>query len=102
FGSFNVQPADLCKVFVNLALAKFLSRVDTDFTKPRSQLIASAIVLIPALITVAQKETGLALVFFAFFLVMFREGLPAKYLIIGFSFAVLVIATLLMEKNTLA
>lgn len=102
FGSFQIQPAEICKVFVALALAKYLSRVETEFTKPRSQLIAVAIVVIPALITIAQKETGLALVFFAFFLVMFREGLPAIYLIIGFSFAVLVVATLLVEKNTLA
>lgn len=102
FGSFNFQPADICKLFVALALAKYLSRVETEFSKPRSQLIAAGIVLIPALITIAQKETGLALVFFAFFLVMFREGLPAIYLIVGFSFAVLVVATLLVEKNTLA
>lgn len=102
FGGFQIQPADICKVFVALALAKYLSRVETEFSKPRSQLIAVAIVLLPALITIAQKETGLALVFFAFFLVMFREGLPAIYLIVGFSFAVLVVATLLIEKNTLA
>lgn len=102
FGSFQMQPADICKIFVALALAKYLSRVETDFTTPRSQLIAAAIVLVPAIITIAQKETGLALVFFAFFLVMFREGLPAIYLVIGFSFAVLVVATLLVEKNTLA
>jgi rod shape determining protein RodA len=102
FGGFQIQPADICKVFVALALAKYLSRVETEFTRPRSQLTAVAIVVVPALITIAQKETGLALVFFAFFLVMFREGLPAIYLIVGFSFAVLVVATLLVEKNTLA
>lgn len=102
FGSFQMQPAEICKIFVALALAKYLSRVETEFIKPRSQLIAVAIVVLPALITIAQKETGLALVFFAFFLVMFREGLPAIYLIVGFSFAVLVVATLLVEKNTLA
>ena len=102
FGGFQIQPADICKIFVNLALAKYLSRVETEFVKPRSQLIAAGIVLLPALITIAQKETGLALVFFAFFLVMFREGLPAIYLVIGFSFATLVVATLLVEKNTLA
>ena len=102
FGGFQLQPAELCKLFVNLALAKFLSRVDTDFTKPRSQLIAATIVMLPALITIAQSETGLALVFFSFFLVMFREGLPPGYLIIGFTLAVLVVATLLVEKYTLA
>src|SRR5215831_6295541 len=101
-GGFNLQAAELCKVCVNLALAKYLSRVDTDFNRPRSQLIASVIVLLPALITIAQKETGLALVFLAFFLVMFREGLPAGYLILGFSVAVLVVATLLVDKNILA
>ncbi len=101
-GGFNLQPAELCKVFVNLALAKYLSRVETDFSKPRSHLIAAGIVLLPALITVAQKEVGLALVFLAFFLVMFREGLPPGYLIIGFSLAVLVVATLIVDKDVLA
>lgn len=102
FGGFQLQPAEICKVFVNLALAKYLSRIDTDFTKSRSHLIAAGIALLPAIITIAQQETGLALVFFAFFLVMFREGLPAGYLITGFSLAVLVVATLLVEKFTLA
>ena len=102
FGSFQLQPAELCKVFVCLALAKYLSRVDTDFTKPRAQFIASAIVLVPAFITVLQSETGLALVYFSFFIVMFREGLPPFYLILGFLFSALVVATLLVEPVTLA
>jgi len=103
FGTaFQLQPADLCKIFVNLALAKYLSRIETDFYKLRSQLIAAAITLIPCALSIMQKETGLALVYFSFFIVMFREGLPAAILIIGFSFSVLVVATLLVEKNTLA
>jgi len=103
YGSaFQLQPADLCVLFVNLALAKSLSRVETNFTRPRSQLIATAIALVPAMLSIMQKETGLALVYFSFFLVMFREGLPPSVLVIGFSFAVLVVATLLMEPNTLA
>jgi rod shape determining protein RodA len=49
-----------------------------------------------------QKETGLALVYFSFFLVMYREGLSPTVLVIGFSMAALVIATIVMEPNTLA
>ena len=101
-GGFNFQPAEFCKICVALALAKYLSRPDTDFTKTRSQLIAAGIALLPAAITIMQKETGLALVFLAFFLVMYREGLPSGVLIIGFAVAALVVATLLLEKNTLA
>jgi rod shape determining protein RodA len=101
-GSFNLQPAEMCKLFVNLALAKYLSRIETDFRKTTSQLIAAAIALVPALMSIAQSETGLALVYFSFFLVMFREGLPAIILVIGFSFGALVVATLVVQPNTLA
>jgi rod shape determining protein RodA len=101
-GSFNFQPAEFCKICVALALAKYLSRPDTDFTRTRSQLIATGIVLFPAVLVILQKETGLALVFFAFFLVMYREGLPSSILVIGFAVAALVVATLLLEKVTLA
>lgn len=103
FGNaFQLQPIQLCIVFTNLALSKYISRIETDFTKLRSQLIAASIVVAPAILAIFQRETGLALVYFSFFLVMFREGLPAIVLVIGFSFAILVVATLLVEPNVLA
>jgi rod shape determining protein RodA len=102
FGGFQFQPAEFCKISVALALAKYLSRPDTDFTKLRSQLIAAAIVLFPAALTLMQSEMGLALVYFSFFIVMYREGLPSTILVVGFSLGTLVVATLLLEKNILA
>lgn len=101
-GFFNLQPVETCKIFAALALSKYLSRPETNFEKPRSQLIAAAIVLTPAVFSILQNETGLALVYFSFLIPMYREGLPPVYLIIGFSFAILVVATILVEKNTLA
>lgn len=101
-GPFNFQPAELCKIFVALALAKYLSRPETDFSKTRSQLVAAAIVLLPALLTVLQSETGLALVYLAFFIVMYREGLPSVILWVGFAIAALIVATIVIEPNTLA
>lgn len=101
-GFFNLQPVETCKIFTALALAKFLSRSETDFTKTKSQLIAAALAIIPIAFSLMQNETGLALVYFAFLIPMYREGLPPVYLIIGFSLAVLFVATILIEKNTLA
>jgi len=101
-GGFNLQPAELCKIFTALALAKFLSRQETDFTKIRSQLIGAVIALSPAILSVFQNETGLALVYLSFFIVMYREGLPPALLIIGFSFGALVVATLIVAPNILA
>ncbi|MBP6686726.1 MAG: rod shape-determining protein RodA [Lacibacter sp.] len=96
-GGFNLQPAELCKVFTALALAKYLSRQETEFNNLKSHLIAFALTLGPALLSIAQKETGLALVYFSFFLVMYREGLPANYLTIGFSFVVLFISSIVLS-----
>ena len=101
-GFFNLQPVETCKIFTSLALAKFLSRPETDFSKTKSQLIAAAITFVPAAFSIMQNETGLALVYFALLIPMYREGLPPIYLIIGFSLAILIVATLLVEKNTLA
>ena len=101
-GFFNLQPVETCKIFTALALAKYLSRPETNFQTPRSQLIAAAIALTPAAFSLMQNETGLALVYFSFLIPMYREGLPPVYLIAGFSIGILVVATILVEKNTLA
>ncbi len=102
FGTFQMQPAEMCKIFVNLALAKYLSQLETDFSRLKDQLIAAGLVLLPALLAIFQSETGLALVYFSFFLVMYREGLPSVVLVVGISVMVLVIATLLLDPNLLA
>jgi rod shape determining protein RodA len=99
---FQFQPAEFCKICVSLALAKYISRPDTEFIKIKSQLMATGIALLPAVFSIMQSETGLALVYLSFFIVMYREGLSSLVLIIGFSAGTLIVTTLLVEKNTLA
>lgn len=100
-GGFRLQPSELTKVFTCLALSKYISRQETDFRRTPSQLIAAGIVLLPAVITVAQNETGLALVYFSFFLAMYREGLPPFILIAGASMAVLLLLSLIFSPQLL-
>jgi len=95
-GFMNLQPVETCKIFVSLALAKYLSRPETDFAKTKSQLIASGICFLPIIFSLLQNETGLALVYFTFLLPMYREGFPPIYLILGVSLGVLLILTLLL------
>jgi rod shape determining protein RodA len=101
-GGFNLQPAELCKIFTALALAKFISRPETDFSKIQSHLIAGVMIALPASLSIGQHELGLALVYSAFIFAMYREGLPPIILIVLLSFAILVIATLLLEPTLLA
>ncbi|MDO9376739.1 MAG: rod shape-determining protein RodA [Ferruginibacter sp.] len=100
-GFMNLQPVELCKIFTSLALSKFLSMPETNFTKPKSQLIAAAISFLPAVLSIAQGETGLALVYFSFLIPMYREGLPPGYLITGAAMAVLLVISLLFSTKTL-
>ncbi len=100
-GFMNLQPVEMCKIFTSLALAKYLSMPETDFKKPKSQMIAAAITFAPAVLSVLQGETGLALVYFSFLIAMYREGLPPGYLIAGFSMAVLLVVSLLFSTKTL-
>ncbi len=100
-GFMNLQPVETCKIFTALALAKYLSRSDTNFAKPRSQLIASAICFLPIVFSLLQNETGLALVYFSFLLPMYREGFPPAYLVMGASMGVLLVVTLLFPAKPL-
>ena len=100
-GFMNLQPVELCKIFTALALSKFLSLQDTDFSKPKSQMIAAGISFAPAVLSILQGETGLALVYFSFLIPMYREGLPPGYLISGILMAVLLVVSLLFHTKTL-
>ncbi len=101
-GSFRFQPGEVAKIFTALALAKFFSLNETNFKKLKDRLVAAAIAMLPAVLIMLQKETGLALVYFCFFLVMYREGLPNAILVVGFAAIALVLTSLLIDRTTLA
>ncbi|MEQ5790398.1 rod shape-determining protein RodA [Muricauda sp. NFXS6] len=94
-GFFNLQPSELAKVATSLALAKFLSDIQTDIRTGKHQLYALAIILLPALLILPQPDPGSSLIYFSLFFVLFREGFPIYYLGI-LIFAVVLFATTLM------
>jgi rod shape determining protein RodA len=98
-GSFRIQPAEFAKFATALALSNFLGRPNVKFEKTRNQLIVGAIVGIPALLILLQNETGTVLVFSAFILVLFREGLSPWILIFGAVSVTIFILTLIFEQN---
>lgn len=79
-GFFNLQPSEFAKAATALALARYLSDIQTDIKKGRHQLYAFLIILIPVILIIPQPDPGSALVFFALVFVLFREGLPLYYL----------------------
>ena len=97
FGNVALQPAELGKFATNLAIAKCLSQFDFKIQKPRSYLITSAIIGLPAFLIILQNDTGSALVFAVFVLVFFREGLNGMVLFWGFAAAILFVLALILD-----
>lgn len=93
-GFFNLQPSELAKVATALALAKYLSDIQTDIKRGKDQFYALLIILTPAILIIPQPDPGSALVFFALIFVIFREGLPLYYLAILVSLVLIFVVTL--------
>lgn len=93
-GFFNLQPSELAKLATTLALAKYLSDIQTDIRKGKDQWFAILIIIVPILLVLPQPDPGSALVYFALFFVLFREGLPLFYLGLALIFILLFVLTL--------
>lgn len=82
-GSFSVQPAEFAKFATTLCLAKVISAFNFDLSRWRDLIISSLLVLLPMVLIIMQRETGSALVYLAFFLMFYREGMIGSILFAG-------------------
>lgn len=82
-GPIRIQPAEFSKFATALCLARLLSTYGFSMEKRTDIIKMIAIVVIPMLLIVLQNETGSALVYLSFFLVLYREGMTGSLLAIG-------------------
>lgn len=101
FGTFRLQPAEFAKVGTALALARYLSSKGFNIRNLKNLFNTGLIIFVPALLILIQPDTGSTLVYFAFILVLYREGLSGGILLIGILMVVLFILTLIMDKMTI-
>lgn len=85
-GPVQVQPAEFAKFTTALAIAKFMNSYDFNYNRLRHWAMAFAIVLTPMFLIICQKETGSALVYLAFFLMFYREGMSGAILFSSIAF----------------
>ena len=82
-GPVSLQPAEFAKFATALALAKFMGEYTYSIERGRDMLLSLIIILVPMILIICQKETGSALVYLAFFLVLYREGMTGSILFAG-------------------
>jgi rod shape determining protein RodA len=93
-GSFRFQPAEFAKFATALALARLVSSHNFKIHNFKNLLIIGSIVFVPSAFILLQNDTGSALVYFTFLIVLFREGLSSAFMLIGVYAAVLFILAL--------
>ncbi len=95
FGPINLQPAEFAKCFTAIAVAKYMGRFEYRLRGWRDLVVPGVLVLLPMfIIMVWQKETGSALVFTAFLLTFYRQGMTGLVLLAGVLAVVLFIVVI--------
>ena len=96
FNNLTIQPSEFMKVGAALAVAKFISDIQTNMKKLSDQLKLLLIIMLPIILIILQNDTGTSIVFFSLFFVLYREGISQIYLLIAFiilSISILTIKT---------
>ena len=96
FGSIQIQPAEFTKIAVSLALSRFLGNYNGRLMELRNFVTVLFIIFLPSAFILMQPDVGSCLVYLAFFLVLYREGLPLVVLLFGLLAVVLFILSILM------
>ena len=97
-GPLRLQPAEFAKFATALAVSKLMSTYGFDMKNPRHFFAAMAIVLLPMLFIIGQRETGSALVYLAFFLMFYREGMPGAILFTGVAMVIYFVVGIKYEQ----
>jgi len=101
-GPISLQPAEFAKFATALALAKYVDRYDFNPSSAVDVVHASVVFLVPMLFIIAQNETGSALVYVAFLLVLYREGMTGSVLFVGFCAILFFILEIKFSSVTMA
>ncbi len=100
-GPLRLQPAEFAKFATGLAIAKLMSTYGFDLRQWKNFALASIIIILPMLFIIGQKETGSALVYSAFFLMLYREGMSGSFLFTALAMVIYFVVGIRFAEPTL-
>jgi len=96
FGGFGLQPSEFAKPITALALAKYLSDINSNIRTIKTQFYSFLIVLIPIVLIILQPDPGTVIIFLSFLLVFYKVGLPSIYMNLFVGFVLIFFSTILL------
>lgn len=100
FAGVRIQPVEFMKIVTALALSRYISSYNFDIRATRSLFSIALIILVPVALILLQNDTGSAMVFAAFVLVLYREGFGKWLYILGIFMALLFVISFLVDPAT--
>jgi rod shape determining protein RodA len=100
-GGITIQPAEFAKTATALLLAKYLNDPQVNLSKWMNQWRSALIIALPMLLIIGSNETGSALVFASFIILLYREGLPGEYPGLLIALIALFVSSLLLSPLTI-
>ena len=97
-GGIALQPAEFAKMATCLALSRYLSGLNIDIKKTNTLLVSAAIILLPAFLVILQHDTGSAIVFLCFIMVLYRAGMSGKLMLFLVVIPLVAVFSLLVNK----
>lgn len=101
-GPVSLQPAEFAKFATALALAKYMNSYSFNIGKWKNVMMLALFILLPMGLIIMQKETGSALVYLAFFFMLYREGMPGVILFSGVCAVIYFIVSIRFEEVFIA
>ncbi|MDA9241060.1 rod shape-determining protein RodA [Flavobacteriaceae bacterium] len=99
FNGFSIQPSEFAKPITALALAKYLSDINSNLKTIKTQFYSFLIILIPITLIILQPDPGTIIIFLGFILVFYKIGLPSIYMNLFVGFIILFFATILLTPK---
>jgi rod shape determining protein RodA len=96
-GNFSIQPSEFMKMATSLAMARYISSYNFKMHSYKSLLALAGILFIPVGLIFLQNDTGSAIVFGVFLLVLYREGLNGIVLFFSFLIALVFVLTMVVD-----
>tara|TARA_B100000780_G_scaffold85330_1_gene58512 strand:+ start:12534 stop:13775 length:1242 start_codon:yes stop_codon:yes gene_type:complete len=96
---FSIQPSEFAKPITALALAKYLSDINSNLKTIKTQFYSFLIILIPITLIMLQPDPGTIIIFLSFILVFYKIGLPSIYMNLFVGFIILFFATILLTPK---
>ncbi|MCT6870046.1 MAG: rod shape-determining protein RodA [Apibacter sp.] len=93
-GGFSLQPVELAKISTALMLANYIDSPNFNIKNNQSLAISFLIIFIPIVLILLQPDVGSILVFIAYFIALYREGMTGWLFVIGFYFLFLFLVSI--------